>query len=277
MILGSAGITFKQRDFLSRRSKLGEVTNMETPEPDTLPGTSENVLEKLEDQLDELWVTYLGLLDEYTRAQRQIQKAMSSGYLSLARAQSNAPFGRRYGQDWYDERMKATQRTAVSTSSDQQGIDAMESSLQNLKISITSPMDPESSKEGPTGGSSSESEEAEPAEPTQQPSPPGTPEPEGSQKEAENDQTDPFDKASSTDPLKWYGILVPAELRKAQASFTTLTGGLGTSHAADNSHSNHAPVANAVNAARGLRSVEAEIRQLRKAVRKAEKVKATAN
>ena len=109
----------------------------------------------------------------------------------------------------------------------------------------------------------------EKSEPQQQPSPPSTPAPDRDDAEVAEagpdatgslgDEKSLASKVSSTtsqEPLHWFGILVPRELRSAQTSFSTATHGL---------------VVQAVNAARGMRDVEAEIRRVRKAVKKAEK------
>jgi len=61
-----------------------------------------------------------------------------------------------------------------------------------------------------------------------------------------------------TDPLRWFGILVPPQLRACQsANLGLITGRL----------------VDAVNASRELRRLEAEIRRLRKDIRKADRVK----
>lgn len=86
---------------------------MQTPEPESAPAITETTISDLEDRLDELWENYLTLLDGYTKAQDEIKQHLNSGFLSLAKAQSSAPLGRRYGQDWYDDRMKAEKRVHV--------------------------------------------------------------------------------------------------------------------------------------------------------------------
>jgi len=109
--------------------------------------------------------------------------------------------------------------------------------------------------------------------PIQQPSPPATPsadpdlhiEPkrrvEINKGPADDSSTvgaedNPTADPAPRDPLQWFGILVPRELRSAQTSFSAAIGDT---------------VSTASNAARGMREVEAEIRRVRKAIRKAEK------
>lgn len=99
-------------------------------------------------------------------------------------------------------------------------------------------------------------------EPTQQPSPPATPAPEPSDprdnhEKAEDSLPVPLEPAKVlADPIKWFGILVPWELRSAQTQFT-------------NAVDEH--VVHAVNAAKGMREIEAQIRRVRKVVKRVEK------
>lgn len=103
-------------------------------------------------------------------------------------------------------------------------------------------------------------------EPEQQPLPPGTPPPDGidGAAELEYDGPDGLAQADSTaqavkpalNPLYWFGILIPRELRSAQSSFSSALNEL---------------VIQVATTARSMREVEAEIRRLRKAIRKAEK------
>lgn len=207
--------------------------------------------EELHDHLDSLWTVYLNYLDAYASAQKLLQKHMSTGFLSLARANFNSRVGiRRYGQDYYHERAVATRRIIISVEDD--------ASKPTVGIFQWSPPKPETDleKEAPVEvEKTGENEE----DVKQLPSPPGTPEPEHQQSDSDKD-TMPSEKESKiplpSDPLKWFGILVPQALRSSQASFCA---------AVDEA------VADAANAARGMRSTEAEIRKLRKEIRKAEK------
>lgn len=101
-------------------------------------------------------------------------------------------------------------------------------------------------------------------ESNQLPSPSPTPEPEerttsdsGAGDATTGEETDA--KAPVViDPIRWFGILTPSSLRSAQQSFaSTLL--------------EQDVTCKAVNAARGLRDVEAEIRKLRKVIKKSEK------
>ena len=244
---------------------------MQTPEPESAPAATEITISDLEDRLDELWENYLNLLDGYTKAQEEIKKHLNSGFLSLAKAQSSAPLGRRYGQDWYDERMKAEKRVYVSSDPAEKSDETITAGLQNLRISLAQNLTrteiKDFVKEPALQGAKPQS--------TQQPSPPGTPEPEDREKPTEDEKTEEAEKAKPVNPLRWYGILVPPELKKAQSAFSAVLG--GPSHAGekdiDTRDDKSSSLTNAVNAARGLREVEVEIRKVRKAVKKAEKAR----
>jgi hypothetical protein len=240
---------------------------MQTPEPETVHDAKDASIMELEDRLDKLWESYLNLLDQYTKAQDDIKKHMNSGFLSLAKAQSSAPFGRRYGQDWYDERMKSTRRVQVSSHASETSEDAITAGLQALRISFANDPTEVERKEDVEKTSAKD----EDPQPKQQPSPPGTPEPEIKQQSTEDEKTEEAEKPKPVNPLRWYGILVPPELRKAQSSFSMVLGNLSNT-ACDFTDS---PITNAVNATRGLREVETELRKVRKSLKKAEKAQVT--
>ena len=211
---------------------------------DTSEEISKPTLEELHDHLDSLWTAYLTYLDAYTSAQKLLQKHMSAGFLSLARANFNSRVGvRRYGPDYYHERAIATRRVTVSVEDG-----ASNPTLETIQWSpprTESDIDSEAPVEVEKTGDNEEDVK-------QLPSPPGTPEPDPDITPSEKDTRIPL----PSDPLKWFGILVPQALRSSQASFCV---------AVDEA------VADAANAAKSMRSTEAEIRKLRKELRKAER------
>ncbi|KAK4543393.1 hypothetical protein LTR36_005536 [Oleoguttula mirabilis] len=212
-------------------------------------------LTTLHDQLDSLWERYLAHLDEYQEAQKQIQKQLSSGFFSLAQANFKSRDRGRYGQDYYDGRTKASRRCGIRHNDDA-------SATLGVEI-VTVVVDEQGST---TKGTKGENDEK--TEPRQQPSPPSTPAPDDhaqrpvkSDAPTANKQNEPapppqVSSGPPRDPLHWFGILVPRELRSAQSSFSCALAG---------------PLLDAVNAGRALRGVEAEIRRVRKAVRRMEK------
>lgn len=245
---------------------------MQTPEPETVP--TADTLAELEGRLDELWESYLALLDQYTKAHHEMKCHMSSGFLALARAQSSAPPGKRYGRDWYDERMKTCQRITVDEPPGNREGDPTRTTtgFPSLSVHITQEALHEHTLLHVDGSNFEIStEEAE-----QQPSPPGTPEAESKPDSVEEDK--PHDakldhsngKRTPVNPLQWYGMFTPAELKRAQQSFSAL---MSVPEQSNQKAANctESPISSAVNAARGLREVEAELRKTRKAVRKTEK------
>ncbi|KAI7332507.1 hypothetical protein KC315_g4631 [Hortaea werneckii] len=209
-------------------------------------------LAELNDRLDDLWVKYLDCLDQYQRAQESVQKALSSGFFSLAQANFKSSAGRRYGQDFYDERMKAFKRVQIMENGD----DSV------LTIRVNPAVAPDYSSEGPK----------QKTEASQQPSPPTTPVADDEdvkaaekpkelttlddKKDQDSETSGVAHQPATRSPLTWFGILTPRELRSAQQSFSTAIS---------------SPTESAVNATREMRQLEAEINRTRKAVRKAEK------
>lgn len=210
----------------------------------------------LHDKLDNLWAKHLTLLDQYQRAQEQLAKHMSSvslpsaytarqgrritahnqAFLSLAQANFNSPTRIRYGQDYYDERMRATRRVTINQTTD------------TTTLSIT---------HTPHTPNETQIDSKPKLEDTTLPSPPSTPREHSANDKEEKETSYPeaTDKSNQLkDPLTWFGILVPPALRAAQTSFSSAIS---------------EPAAEAVEAARGMREIETEIRRVRKAVRRA--------
>ncbi|KAK0367136.1 hypothetical protein LTR91_008667 [Friedmanniomyces endolithicus] len=205
---------------------------------------------RLPDLLDELWARYLGSLDQYQKAQSDIKKLLAAGYFSLTQANFKSSNRRSYGQDYYDERMKASRRCNIF------GKDEGRHSTEFVVLHTGESAQPARFEDKKAA-----------TEPNQQPSPPSTPVADSLDDSPAEQQEDPKTQdekqgphwgptVASRDPLKWFGILVPRELRSAQTSFCSAVDG---------------PIAAAANAARGMREIEAEIRKVRKAVKKAEK------
>lgn len=216
-------------------------------------------LSALNDKLDLLWARYLDLLDQYTKAQASIKKHMSPGFFSLAQANSkSAGLGRRYGQDYYDDRTSAT--TKVQIVADEDG------SLPQARIVKKAPKALEEDyeiidkTEAVSPGKSLAMDKASDEVRTGSlPTPDATPEPYSENAESTNpEKPTATSKPTTDDPIRWFGILVPPPLRQAQTSFTSAVLSDGT-------------FAQASNAARGMRDVEVDIRKLRKTIRKAEK------
>lgn len=175
-------------------------------------------------------------------------------FFSLAQATFKSPSHIRYGQDYYDDRMQAIRRTTYEPNHDNH---------MRLDISLKRKEDEEEEQD--------KKPEEEKTEQSQLPTPPATPlhheenEPEEHPDVPEDtpnvDVDEQKDKQDTkpkkpTDPLHWYGILVPTQLRQAQTSFVTAIQG---------------PVIHAANAANAMRRLDVDIRRLRKDIKKAEK------
>jgi coiled-coil domain-containing protein 115 len=199
------------------------------------------------ERLDSLLETYLELLDGYTTLRTQLSKQFSDGFFSLARANHTSPTlgsGRRYGEEGYDERMKAHRRIVYSTRDSQRDenwsttedgkvgtpVRSQRLELSNLKAdtspayrisiqTIRAPLDsPKSSSSDETDTSKHRAADAalQNDEPTSSPFANGPP---TTTKPASPSSTKTKPTPSNRDPLNWYGILIPPPLRQAQASF----------------------------------------------------------
>lgn len=235
---------------------------MENNLPDhAVPTTATTTLSDLHDRLDALWTTYLTHLDQYTASQKLLQTHMRDGFFSLARANFNARSGvRKYGKDFYHDRAIATRRAGIDVNDDGKA-----------SVSIVHHVEYMAKNDGDNTQKQRQQATKNAEEPKQQPSPPATPEPEGLDSHSQPEKTPTTDKSGSNeseqsrseskpsleaDPIRWFGILVPRELRSAQNSFSSAVDG---------------PILEAVNAARAMRETEVEIRKVRKEVRRAEK------
>lgn len=228
-------------------------------------------VERLADELDSLWIEYLAFLAQYDEAQKEIARLLSSGFFYLALANARAPVGRRYGQDWYDDRTKATTGARISQDTVESGNQEESrecSGIHSPRLEIVK-------------GHITPSVVLNAPRQTEQPSPPHMPE--GSSPTPSEIGSDLGDDASceDTNPLDWFGILVPQELRKAQTFFSTaITGRPGFIPGSEDgcrTTREPSPVANAINAAEGMRRTEMEIRKARKVLKKAERSVANGN
>ena len=77
-----------------------------TAQNDTEATSKDSSVIEVEDTLDRLLTSYLHALDEYTTNREKLHQQLSAGHLALAQANFSASRGR-YGQAFYDERIKA--------------------------------------------------------------------------------------------------------------------------------------------------------------------------
>ncbi|KAI1190540.1 hypothetical protein F5B17DRAFT_62074 [Nemania serpens] len=77
----------------------------------------------IEDHIDDLLEQYLLLLHEYTSLREELTTLQTGMYQNIARANFSAERGVRFGQDYYDDRMQASSRLAISHKGQGQGQD----------------------------------------------------------------------------------------------------------------------------------------------------------
>src|SRR5690349_4425392 len=102
---------------------MAETLVSSSPSRSTTTEKQDRKSDALAAQLDGLLAQYLELLDQYTRLRDDLSKTFSSGFFSLAQAQRATTLGagRRYGQDCYDQRMKAQRRVVWHKHEDPDG------------------------------------------------------------------------------------------------------------------------------------------------------------
>ncbi|OCL02756.1 hypothetical protein AOQ84DRAFT_348680 [Glonium stellatum] len=181
-------------------------------------------------KLDDLLERYLNLLDQYQQAQRQLSNHLSLGFISLAQANFSNPSQIRYGQDHYDGRMQASTKIAIQD--------------HGPVASFTISKSP--SKTLPATQSPNPSESTQALVPrlvdleivSQSPIP---------------DEVVSSSTIKSTDPIRWFGILVPQALRNTQRSFADAVEG---------------PMMSLATLAKEMRNLEIEIGRLRKQIKR---------
>lgn len=222
-------------------------TPPETPPSAASPSEPKLVPEVSLERLDSLLETYLELLDEYTTLRAQLSKQFSDGFFSLARANHISPTlgsGRRYGEEGYDERMKAQRRIVYSTRGSKRDENWNETEDWKAGTPVRSQsLEPSDSKADTSLGYRMSIQKTEAPLDAQETS--SSAETDTNQQgiadavhQSDESIASPFVNAlpttaepsspsstkakpapSNRDPLNWYGILIPLPLRQAQASF----------------------------------------------------------
>ncbi|MCJ1308329.1 hypothetical protein MMC25_001982 [Agyrium rufum] len=151
------------------------------------------------DSLSTALERYLELLHPYHDVLRPaLQKHLSSGFFSLAEANFKSPNRIRYGQDCYDQRMQTSLNVSIEDSGSAVKIQPL--TFESSPKAAERPKD----KEAATSGDASQNE--------------------GEPHENEESETgsEPRKEPLIKDPLRWFGILVPAALRHAQKDFKSI-------------------------------------------------------
>lgn len=161
--------------------------------------------------VDDLLTQYLETLDSYQSLRTQLSKSFSDGFISLANANRTSLLGagRRYGEEGFDQRMKAGRRVCVGLET---GIGRVECQVASFEAGLSGGNGEDESEE--KRNQSPDAEDGTGKRASQLPTPPreDAPRPSGPQKTAK-------DSSGFRDPIRWYGILVPPSLRSAQSSF----------------------------------------------------------
>nr|POF05426.1 hypothetical protein CFP56_69452 [Quercus suber] len=209
----------------------------------------------LHDALDDAWAKYLNCLDVYQEAQIELGKVMSA-------ANFTSTDRRRYGRDYYDERMKASRRYHFVEPPKNSELKAQIASPGLKPILVTSLVDgndstaessPDETGHHPEQQITTRDDVVDAKKPKD--------ERQGKASEPNDEGPDESDaKVQLRNPITWYGILVPQQLRVAQTSFSTAMSDTALK---------------LFNAATELRDREAEIRTTRKSIRKLEKLAGT--
>ncbi|KAJ5377723.1 uncharacterized protein N7496_005132 [Penicillium cataractarum] len=207
--------------------------------PDPVPKPAEASSELLQ-SLDVLLEEYLHLLDRQQKLQSGLAKQLSSGFLSLAHANYTCPPGRRYGADYYDERMKATRKISIHaqsevddpehTSEEQDEVDSCRPDELEYKFNLEKVDNrPAEENTDDTATDAKDKPSTEATEPEVSTNDATTPASEAGAPPSQDSDAEPpapqetkkvRKKFRSDDPIYWYGILVPPSLRTAQKSFT---------------------------------------------------------
>lgn len=153
-----------------------------SPVPDT---------SSLMSRLDQLLAEYLALLDQYTTLRTRLSETFSPAFLSLAQAQRTSTLGpaRRYGEECYDQRMKAQRRLLVELSKD--------APLRVKMEKVQASEKPHLDRDGEKTETEKEREDVIEQKDTAA---------------ATRTKIDPADR----DPISWFGILVPPSLKLTQ-------------------------------------------------------------
>lgn len=222
-------------------AKMSSPTQQPTPTPS--PSPPYNIT-----HLDDLLASYLTQLDAYSTLRASLSTSLSSGFFSLAQAQRSSmlPPGQRYGQEMYDERMKAGRRVRVR--------DVEEDEIEAWEV-YDYECESAEVKEAPEAKipikDSTPEKDAEPSEGEDEDER-STPAPEMSNEPKLPSSVIPPTKAKASssprNPLRQFGILTPPPLRAAQTSFT----------------SSLATIPQLITTSRQMARLEAEIEKVRK-------------
>ncbi|KAK5212893.1 hypothetical protein LTR99_002897 [Exophiala xenobiotica] len=209
---------------------------------DVVEQEQEEHTSSLSKRLDDLLTSYLELLDTYTVLRAQLSKDMSSGIFALAQANRNSTLGpgRRYGEEGYDERMKASEtritpdRSSSTSSGGPNPAEQLRLPTKRLLVNEGPKVQPPFERTSPDVQEAGQHDHSTLKQDTDtshdtliEPPPPITPSnPIHDTSHLPSCYTYAISTSStpapSKDPLRWYGILVPPALRQCQNQFRSM-------------------------------------------------------
>lgn len=164
--------------------------------------------------IDSLLERYLSLIDEYSRLREDLTKLQTGVYQNIARANFTSERGMRYGQDHYDERMRALRVLDIELSED--SVPSFTMKNVDPPVDDAAGDDDKNQEEAEKGNDSKkdETEKEETADTTNVHESPAdrTEEQQNDKKEDEKNKA----KKPNHNPLHWFGLLAPQPLRTAQ-------------------------------------------------------------
>lgn len=182
-------------------------------------------MDKEQQRIDELLERYLGLLDEYTQLRDELSKVQGSIYQNIARANFAGERGMRYGQDHYDERMRALRVLSIEVEESGVPVYSMVNVNKASDGQSVSPAkdDADEDSEAQHGSSSNDDststhqKDTTNTEDENQQTKTDTDSGESHGQEDEKPQGKKEKEKRRHDPLHWFGLFAPTTLRTAQA------------------------------------------------------------
>ncbi|KAI5297465.1 hypothetical protein KEM56_004799 [Ascosphaera pollenicola] len=176
--------------------------------------------------IDALLVRYLDLLNQYQKEQADVNRYLSSGFFSLARANLHTTSGHRYGQNYYDQRMKATKKLSIDVEQKDQPPEGY--SVHMIPIHVkTSAASPDASTVQPSPDREKSNHTNTTKIDHSKHTAMHTSNLSSTQTQGDGDNMPEGQQISplALDPINWFGILVPQSLREAQRSFANVVDG----------------------------------------------------
>ncbi|PNP45019.1 hypothetical protein TGAMA5MH_03434 [Trichoderma gamsii] len=164
--------------------------------------------------IDSLLERYLSLIDEYSRLREELTKLQTGVYQNIARANFTGERGMRYGQDHYDERMRALRVLDIELAED----NVPNFTIKNMNHPVDGATgDDKKQEEAEKRNDSLKEEETEKEETADITNAQEKPADSAEEQQTDQEKKDE-EKAKKPihNPLHWFGLLAPQPLRTAQ-------------------------------------------------------------